>query len=408
MIPRHRLRLPAAITTLAAALLAGCGGGGSDTHVALGGTSDDASFELAIPAGFPAPKASATTSLTAAKVELGRHLFYDFRLSIDQTTACASCHQPARGFSDGRATAIGALGEPHPRNAMGLTNVIYNATFDWANPLLTSLPQQTLTPMFNEFPVELGWSNNEQEILERLQADPAYRQLFAAAFPEQENPYNPDDVAAAIAAFTATFISGNAPYDQAVYQGRAEALSAAAQRGEELFFSERLECFHCHGGFNFSQSVDHAGVTFDQAVFHNNGLYNIGGSGDYPLGNRGLWEFTQRPFDMGRFRAPTLRNIELTAPYMHDGSIATLGEVIDHYARGGRLISDGPLAGDGAENPFKSELLVSFSLTPEERDDLIAFLNSLTDWEFLCRPTLQDPFGNFPPHERCATFAVER
>jgi cytochrome c peroxidase len=124
-------------------------------------------------------------------------------------------------------------------------------------------------------------------------------------------------------------------------------MSEAARRGQELFFSERMECFHCHGGFNFSQAVNHAGTTLAQAEFHNNGLYNIGGTGDYPLDNRGLWEFTQRPADMGRFRAPTLRNIELTAPYMHDGSIATLEEVLDHYSRGGRLIAAGPLAGDG-------------------------------------------------------------
>lgn len=178
-------------------------------------------------------------------------------------------------------------------------------------------------------------------------------------------------------------------------------MNVSARRGQELFFSERMECFHCHGGFNFSQSVNHAGTTLAQAEFHNNGLYNIGGTGDYPLNNRGLWEFTQRPAHMGRFRAPTLRNVELTGPYMHDGSITTLEGVIEHYARGGRIIQEGPLAGDGAKSPYKSELIVGFSLTAQEKQDVIAFLQSLTDWEFICDPRFIDPFGNFPRHVRC-------
>jgi cytochrome c peroxidase len=178
-------------------------------------------------------------------------------------------------------------------------------------------------------------------------------------------------------------------------------MSESAKRGRELFFSERLECFHCHGGFNFSQSTTHDKSVFTEIEFHNNGLYNIDGSGAYPLDNHGLWEFTFKPEDMGRFRAPTLRNIELTAPYMHDGSIATLEEVIDHYARGGRLISSGPLAGDGAKNPFKSEFIVGFMITADEKTDLINFLKSLTDWEFICDERFSDPFGNLLPHPHC-------
>lgn len=385
--------------------VAGCGGGG-------GGSGDDeqatatppatsSGYAWQLPAGFPQPKEFAENPITAPKVELGRHLFYDRRLSINQTIACATCHLPARAFTDGLTTAVGATGETHPRNAMSLTNVVYNSTFDWANPVLKTLHTQALTPMFNEFPVELGWSDHEAEILERFRREPLYQGLFAAAYPGEANPFNADRVAKAIAAFVSTLISGNSPYDKQTFQGNASGMSDAARRGQELFFSERMECFHCHGGFNFSQSVNHAGTVLEQAEFHNNGLYNIGGTGDYPLGNRGLWEFTQKPTDMGRFRAPTLRNIELTAPYMHDGSIATLEEVVDHYARGGRLISSGPYAGDGARNPFKSDLIVSFRITTQEKQDLIAFFNSLTDWEFLCDPRFADPFGNFPRHPRC-------
>ena len=359
-------------------------------------------YVWSLPKGFPKPRMFKKNRLSEAKVELGRHLFYDPRVSINQTMACASCHQPARAFSDGRVTAIGATGEAHPRNAMSLTNVVYNAAFNWANPVLTKLHVQALIPIFGEFPVELGWSDHEMEILDRFRHDALYQKLFAAAYPGETDPFNAGQVAQAIAAFESILISGNSPFDQSTFQGNRDAMSEAARRGQELFFSERMECFHCHGGFNFTQSVNHSGTTLPQAEFHNNGLYNIGGTGDYPLDNRGLWEFTQRPADMGRFRAPTLRNIELTAPYMHDGSIATLEEVIKHYARSGRLISEGPLAGDGALNPFKSELMpASFSLTAQEKQDVIEFLKSLTDWEFLCDPRFADPFGNFERHSRC-------
>lgn len=383
---------------LGALLAAGCGGGDSgDSSPPTG----NAGYQWLLPQGFPTPKESADNPLTDAKVELGRHLFFDLRMSINQTMACASCHLPARAFTDGRPTSIGATGEEHPRNAMSLTNVVYNASFNWANPVLTTLHAQALIPIFGEFPLELGWSDHETEILDRFRRDAQYKQLFAAAYPGESNPFNADRVAKAIAAFESILISGNSPYDKATLQGNPNAMSAAARRGQELFFSERMECFHCHGGFNFSQSVSHAGTPLPQTNFFNNGLYNIGGTGDYPINNRGLWEFTQKPSDMGRFRPPTLRNIELTAPYMHDGSIATLEDVIDHYARSGRLISEGPLAGDGALSPYKDPLIVGFKLTAQEKQDVIAFFQSLTDWEFLCDPRFADPFGNFPRHPRC-------
>ncbi len=385
--------------------LAACGGGGEsegdpgnhDTHSP---STPHTAYPFPVPPHFPMPQPSPTNPLTPAKAELGRHLFYDRRMSINQVMSCASCHQPALAFTDGRPTAIGTTGELHPRNSMGLTNVVYNSAFDWANPILKTLHSQALTVLFNEFPVELGWSDREEEILERFRNDKRYQALFAAAYPDQANPFNADNVAKSIATFVSTMVSGRSAYDKAE-RGDENALNAAAKRGAELFFSERLECFHCHGGFNFSQSVHHAHSAFDEVEFHNNGLYNIGGTGDYPPGNRGLWEFTQQPRDMGRFRAPTLRNIALTAPYMHDGSMATLEEVLDHYARGGRLIEGGPFAGDGAQNPFKSDLITPFQLTAQEKQDLIEFLNSLTDWEFLCDPRFRDPFGHFPSHPHC-------
>ena len=179
-------------------------------------------------------------------------------------------------------------------------------------------------------------------------------------------------------------------------QGDVSALNESELRGQELFFSERLECFHCHGGFNFSSSVDHANNVFEQTLFANNGLYNLDEDGAYPPSNPGLFETTNDPIDHGRFKPPSLRNIDLTAPYMHDGSIATLAEVIEHYAAGGRLIEGGPFAGDGRANPNKSSFVKGFSLTTQEKSDVIAFLRALTDEEFLNDPRFSDPFVDTP------------
>jgi len=161
----------------------------------------------------------------------------------------------------------------------------------------------------------------------------------------------------------------------------------------ELFFSERLECFHCHGGFNFTDSTTHANTSVGRVGFHNNGLYNIDASGAYPDINTGLFDMTGEARDMGRFKAPSLRNIALTKPYMHDGSIATLEKVLDHYARGGRLTETGENAGDGRLSPFKSEFIGGFELSDSERTDLIEFLNSLTDQSVLTNERWSDPFA---------------
>ncbi|EIJ41469.1 di-heme enzyme, MXAN_0977 family [Beggiatoa alba B18LD] len=385
--------------------LTACGGGGGgdtvNSEAETPSTTPVVSFTWQLPTGFPTPKVPADNPMSDAKVDLGRYLFYDRRLSINETISCASCHEQNKAFTDGKKTNVGAMGEAHPRNSMSLTNVVYNSAFNWANPLLTTLHQQALVPMFAEFPVELGWSDKEAEILARFAQEPIYKSKFVAAFPTEANPFTTGNVAKALASFVSILISGNSPYDKQIYQNQTTALSDSAKRGMELFFSERLECFHCHGGFNFTQSTNHEQSVFTELEFHNNGLYNIGGTGAYPENGRGLWEITFKPEDMGRFRAPTLRNIELTAPYMHDGSIANLSEVIDHYARGGRKIESGEYAGDGALNPYRSDLLVGFVLSASEKEDLINYLKSLTDWTFICDERFSDPFGNVPRNSQC-------
>jgi cytochrome c peroxidase len=185
----------------------------------------------------------------------------------------------------------------------------------------------------------------------------------------------------------------NSPYDRYRYGNESNALSDAAKRGEILFFSsEKTGCFQCHGSWNFNGALQYEGGPAVHVVFENTGLYNVRGEFSYPAPNTGLYQFTNRREDIGKFRAPTLRNIAVTAPYMHDGSIATLPEVIDHYAAGGRTISSGPYAGVGHDNPNKALNVRGFTLTDSEKIDLVAFLESLTDTEFLYNPRLSDPW----------------
>lgn len=349
-------------------------------------------FNWDLPVNVPPPQVPADNPISRTKVELGRRLFYDVRLSVTQTFSCATCHIQALAFTDGRTRSIGATGELHPRGAMTLVNVAYASRLTWANNLLDRLEDQALTPMFGEEPVEMGMSGREDSIVEMLRTDEHYRRLIPNAFPGDEDPYSILNAVRSIASFVRTIISFQSPYD-AYLRGDQTALNESQVRGMDLFFSEKLECFHCHGGFNFTDSSTHANAVVESVGFHNNGLYNIDNTGAYPADNTGLYELTGAPRDMGRFKAPTLRNIALTAPYMHDGSIETLDAVIDHYQNGGRKISDGPYAGDGSRNVFKSEFVQKFELSNTERAHLLAFLQSLTDESIVSNPDWQDPFA---------------
>ena len=365
-----------ALALLSALLLGGCG-------------DDAASYEWDLPEEFPLPRVPDDNPMSEAKVALGRSLFYDVRLSGNETQSCGSCHVQSLAFTDALDVSVGSTGEHTPRGSMALGNVAYAGTLTWANPTLVALEEQALVPMFGENPVELGLANREDELLARMHADARYPEMFALAFPDKAEPIDLDSIIKAIGAFERTLISASSPYDH-YNRGETSALDASALRGMELFFGERLECFHCHGGFNFSGSVDHAGNVFDQSTFQNNGLYNVDGMGSYPAGNEGLYDISGVVTDRGRFKPPTLRNIALTAPYMHDGSLATLDAVLDHYIAGG---TDTPSGGDGRLNPNKSAFVRGFTLTVEERADLLAFLESLTDQEFITDPRFSDPFA---------------
>jgi len=340
-----------------------------------------------LPRGMPEPPVPADNPMSARKVELGRRLFYDTRLSSTGAYACASCHQQARAFSDGRARALGATGELHPRSAMALANVAYNVRFGWDDPETASLEAQALIPMLNTAPIELGVAGNEARILEALRRDRFYAREFPRAFPGAARGFDLAHVRNAIAAFERTLISGGSAYDRAVYGDERGALTPAARRGLALFSSNDLACSECHGGPTLGGA---------DASFHNTGLFNLDGQGAYPLAGQGLFARSRVPADMGRFRAPSLRNIALSAPYMHDGSVATLRDVLAHYARGGRNARAADGAAPGTRGPHQSERVRGFSLSVEDEAALLAFLEALTDEAFVTDARFSNPLAAAP------------
>jgi cytochrome c peroxidase len=344
----------------------------------------DMPYELALPPGFPKPYIPVDNPLTVAKVELGRRLFYDARLSVNGELSCASCHRQELAFTDGLAQPLGATGEVVARSSQSLVNVGYFYPYTWQNPKPHTLEQQALIPLFAEVPLELGLTSVVEDTLDRLRAEPVYARLFPRAFPEEAEPFSSEAIVKALASFERTLISGSSPFDRYAYGGEESAISEDARRGFELFNTERFECYHCHAGLNFTTAFRAASSPFLSKDYQNNGLYDVDGLGSYPPASPGLVEISKNPADSGKFRVPTLRNIALTAPYMHDGSIATLEAVLEHYAAGGR--------GAGRENPNKSQFVRGFDLDPDEKRALLALLESLTDEAALTDARFSNPW----------------
>lgn len=347
-------------------------------------------FDWDIPDSIPLPRVPDDNPMTEEKFQLGRHLFYDKRLSTNGTVSCSSCHHQDKAFSDGIKKATGATGDIHPRNSQSLVNVAWYQTLTWGNPALGTIEKQISIPLFGEDPIEHGLNEaNSEQAIRSIQADPIYSELFTKAFPDQDEALLGDlawdNVIKSLASFVRGLVSFNSPYDKG-------ELTDSAKRGEALFNGERLECFHCHTGYNLSDATIDRGTSFSELDFHNTGLYNIDGLGAYPDPNTGRHEVTGKPEHMGQFRTQSLRNVALSAPYNHDGSVETLEDVIRNYARGGRLITSGENSGDGRMSPLKDGFLVSFSITDSEVNDVVSFLESLTDKSFISNPRFSDPW----------------
>ena len=323
------------------------------------------------------------------KIELGRYLFFDTRLSFNSTKSCGSCHDPKFAFTDGYRNSITAGGENVKHNAPSLVNSVFMLYFDWANPTVTSLEKQHERPLFNETPVELGAKGNELAILEKLKADSFYKKQFALAFVQDKNPFQFSNIIESIAAFNASIQSYNSPYDKFIV-GDSNALSLSAKAGLQLFFSDRLNCSSCHAGKDFTTATLTKNI---DSIYFNTGLYNLLNKNIYPADDNGLVSVTNKKNDDGKFKVPSLRNVGITTPYMHDGSINTLSEVIDMYATGGRKIEAGPLSGDGSRNTLKDKRINGFAITNTEKKQLVDFLFSLSDSTVLTNPAFQNPFN---------------
>ncbi|WP_319381141.1 methanobactin export MATE transporter MbnM [Thiomicrorhabdus sp.] len=373
---------------VAALLLWGCVGSGTEINDSSQ-KSDEWHWDL--PPNFPTPKVPEDNPMSEEKFQLGRYLFYDKRLSGNETFACASCHHQDKAFTDGKKVSIGSTGDVLTRNAPSVVNSAYHSTYTWVNPDLTTLETQMATPLFATEIVEMGVNDeNRGTILQRFRDDPEYVERFQAVFAEDAEPIVFDNIIKAIAAFQRGLLTGNSRFEQ--YQQGIVSLNAQEERGRILFNSEKAECFHCHGSFNFNDQVTFLGARLEPNFFHNTGLYNVGNTGDFPAGNQGLFDFTDQESDKGLFRAQSLWNVAVTAPYMHDGSLDSLEAVLDFYADGGRNITEGPYAGDGRLNPNKSDLIVLIDLNDQEKADLIAFLQTLTDESLLTNERFSDPF----------------
>lgn len=302
---------------------------------------------LSYPAGFPEMTIPEDNQLTQSRVELGKKLFFDPRLSRDESVSCASCHHGNKAFTDGQIISPGIEGRLGFRNTTTLANVGYKDAF-FADGGVPTLELQVMAPIHEV---------NEMDFLiteaaQRLNSDEELVELSNKAYGQDFNPFV---ITRSIAAYERTLISGNSKYDQHLLNPEAEILSAQEMEGMDIFFGERGKCVECHSGFLFSDGD----------------YYNIGLYEQYE--DPGRERITLNPEDEGKFMVPTLRNIEMTGPYMHDGSIQTLEEVIDFISSG------------GFDHINKSPKFEELSLSEEEKQALLAFLKTLTDHEFIER-----------------------
>lgn len=314
-------------------------------------------YSLNIPAGWSAFDIPENNPMTQEGVALGRKLFYDPILSGNNTQSCASCHQLQHAFSDTSALSVGIDGLAGTRNAMPLINLGWQRKFFWDGGA-ADMESQVLGPVQNPVEMHENWTNAIQE----LNDDPAYRSLFYQAF--EANEITVPLVIRAIAQFERTMISGNAKYDQ--YIRGETSLSALELEGLNVFTDPmKGDCNHCHS----------LGTTFSDFEFRNTGLDSI------PV-DAGRYLITLNESDRGKFKTPSLRNAELTAPYMHDGRFQTLQQCIEHYNTGFHYTAN-----------LDVNLLTAQKgrMTIAEMEALEAFIKTLTDWEFIQNPALADP-----------------
>ena len=316
-------------------------------------------FILSVPSNFPEPNTPIFNPLTQEGVNLGRHLFYDPILSSDNTVSCASCHVQEFAFGDNNQLSFGVGQVIGDRHAPTIINAAFQNNFDWDGKSNT-LEDQAARPIFNELELH---NNNWIEVVNRLQMSEIYPDLFCLAFGVEE--IDSLHILMAISQFERSLVSYNSRFDQWL---RGEIMFTAQEiDGFNIYATERGDCFHCHP----------IGLFTDDA-FHNNGL-------DTDFSDLGRYNVTGNPLDQGLFKSPTLRNIEFSAPYMHDGRFITLEEVIDHYNSGG---FDSPTV-----DPLMKYVGVGLLLSEQEKSNLKAFLLTLSDESFINNSNFSNPFN---------------
>ena len=306
-------------------------------------------YDIITPYGFPDMIIPEDNPMTFEGVELGRKLFNDPILSANNTLACINCHMPESSFSDPNQLSTGIDGFLGNRNSSALINLGWSSSFNWDGSV-KSLEEQAFEPVTNSLEMHNSWNNVENT----LNQDEEYLLLFKQAY--NIDYIDSTHVVMAIAQFERTLISNNSKFDK--YSRGEEVFTKSELNGFAIFNSERGDCFHCHGTSLFTDNL-----------FHNNGL------DVEPFLDLGLGKITENTSDNGKFKTPTLRNIEVSAPYMHDGRFATLEKVIEHYDSGGHFSS--------TVDPLMKKLGVGLNLTNQEKSDLIAFLKTLTDYDYI-------------------------
>jgi cytochrome c peroxidase len=346
------MKISVAVLALLLALLHVTGGCGTKTPApaTVSEKPIGAPIEVKAPLGLPPVPIPADNPVTAETVALGRSLFYDKKLSVDNSLACASCHNPVNGFTDGQRHSTGFRGQTGTRNAPTVVNAAYSPLQFW-DGRANSLEAQAAGPIAN--PIEMNHPHDA--CVAKLNSDPVYRNEFAGAF--GPGLITLGKVEKALASFERTVISGDSPFDRYQYGGDKKALSPAAIRGLAIFTdTTRGNCVTCH-------TIGEKYALFTDEKFHNIG---IGVDGEGNLTDLGRYNETKVESDKGAFKTPTLRNVAKSGPYMHDGSLKTLQDVVAFYA------------GQGNSNPYLDKEIKAIKISGPERADLIAFLESLT------------------------------
>jgi cytochrome c peroxidase len=297
-------------------------------------------------------------------IEFGKLLFFDTDLSLNQNKSCASCHDPELYFTDGYRKTIGAFADVQSRNTPSIINSVDFKTLNWACPNITDFIQQMQTPLFSKVHVEMGMSSSNETQAKKILAKEKYKKYLRG------KELNWNTITKAIAAFEKTVVSRNSKYDLFVQSKDSSIFTKEEMLGMQLFFSDKTKCGGCHGGIDFNTPKDTA------HYFSNTGLYAYE---KINMADSGLANITKKPEDIGKFRIASLRNVAKTEPYYHDGSGASLGEVIDNYSKGGRVFASGSLQGNGVATKNKNKLLQGFVITEEEKRCLLLFLQTLTD-----------------------------